>query len=84
MVFCNKRTNHGKSAVILALSLLIGAPTEVSMKNKLKNQKGQGVMEYLILTSLIGIICIMAVKGLGETIETRIDHVKREIAKNIK
>jgi Flp pilus assembly pilin Flp len=57
---------------------------EVTMKNKFKNQKGQGVMEYLILTSLIGIVCIMAVKGLGETIETRIGHVKDQIAKNIK
>jgi Flp pilus assembly pilin Flp len=57
---------------------------EVTMKNKFKNQKGQGVMEYLILTSLIGIVCIMAVKGLGETIETRIKHVKQEISNNIK
>jgi len=54
------------------------------MKIKFKNQKGQGVMEYLILTSLIGIVCIVAVKQLGTTIKTRIDHVKKEISENIK
>ncbi|MFT6633563.1 MAG: hypothetical protein ACJAS4_003534, partial [Bacteriovoracaceae bacterium] len=28
----------------------------------IKNQKGQGVMEYVILTGLVGIFCLAAVK----------------------
>lgn len=53
------------------------------MKLKFKNQKGQGVMEYLILTSLIGIACIVSVRLLGDTIKERIVKVKAEIVKNI-
>ena len=50
---------------------------------QLKN-KGQGVMEYLILTSLVGIFCLIAVKQFGEVIKTRINRMKTHISKNIK
>lgn len=46
--------------------------------------KGQGVMEYLILTSLVGIFCLIAVKQFGEVIKTRINRMKTHISKNIK
>jgi Flp pilus assembly pilin Flp len=53
--------------------------------NKLtKNQKGQGVMEYVIISSLVGIVCITAVKGFGTVIEERINDMKESITKNIK
>ncbi len=46
-------------------------------------QKGQGVMEYMIITSLIGIVCIAAVKNIGKSIETRLDHAKKQINRTI-
>jgi Flp pilus assembly pilin Flp len=49
-----------------------------------KNQKGQGVMEYVIISSLVGIVCITAVKGFGDVIKTRIETMKSSIVKNIK
>lgn len=49
-----------------------------------KNQKGQGVMEYVIISSLVGIVCITAVKGFGDVIKTRVETMKSSIIKNIK
>lgn len=49
-----------------------------------KNQKGQGVMEYVIISSLVGIVCITAVKGFGDVIKTRVESMKSSIVKNIK
>jgi Flp pilus assembly pilin Flp len=49
-----------------------------------KNQKGQGVMEYVIISSLVGIVCITAVKGFGKVIEERVNDMKESITQNIK
>jgi Flp pilus assembly pilin Flp len=56
---------------------------EESMKKLLKNQKGQGVMEYVIISSLVGIVCIAAVKGFGEVVQKRVENMKSSIVKNI-
>lgn len=48
-----------------------------------KNQKGQGVMEYVIISSLVGIVCITAVKQFGGVIEKRVEVMKEKITKNI-
>lgn len=53
------------------------------MNKIVKNQKGQGVMEYVIISSLVGIICIAAVKNFGKVIDKRIDGMKSAIVKNI-
>lgn len=53
------------------------------MKKLVQNQKGQGVMEYVIISSLVGIICITAVKGFGKVVKERIDDMKSSITKNI-
>ncbi len=50
----------------------------------LKNQKGQGVMEYVIISSLVGIICITAVKSYGKVIKERIDDMKESLTREIK
>ncbi len=50
---------------------------------KKNNQKGQSILEYIILTSLISIICIMAVKNLGGVIQRRINKIKQEIVRII-
>ncbi len=53
------------------------------MKKFLKNQKGQGIMEYVIISSLIGICCLAAVKQFGEVVKKRIDKMKSEVVDTI-
>jgi hypothetical protein len=53
------------------------------MKKILRNKQGQGVMEYLILSSLIGVFCLIAVKQFGEVVKTRIERMKGHITRNI-
>lgn len=54
-----------------------------SYKIKKLKQDGQGVMEYIIISSLIGIFCLIAVKQFGQVIQKRIDHMKRAIVKSV-
>lgn len=49
----------------------------------LKNNRGQGVMEYVILSSLIGIFCLIAVKQYGDVLNQRINNMKQYITKHI-
>jgi Flp pilus assembly pilin Flp len=53
------------------------------MKKLVKNQKGQGIMEYVIISSLIGICCLAAVKQFGEVVQKRVNNMKSEIANEI-
>ena len=41
-------------------------------------------MEYVIISSLVGIVCITAVKGFGGVIKERIGDMQESIVKNIK
>lgn len=50
---------------------------------KIVNNKGQGVMEYVVLTSLIGIFCLVAVKQFGQVIKSRIENIKEEVVEHI-
>jgi hypothetical protein len=53
------------------------------MKKLIRNQKGQGIMEYVIISSLIGICCLVAVKSFGEVIQQRIANMKGQVVKEI-
>jgi Flp pilus assembly pilin Flp len=53
-------------------------------KRILVDQKGQGVMEYVIISSLVGIVCITAVKGFGDVIKKRIQDMEHSIVDNLK
>jgi Flp pilus assembly pilin Flp len=57
--------------------------TKKKKPNLLKNQKGQGVMEYVIISSLVGIVCITAVKEFGGVINTRIKAMQAKIVDGI-
>ncbi len=52
-------------------------------KKILRNNKGQGVMEYLIITSLIGIVSIVAVRQFGTTVRNKINDVKVRLNEEI-
>jgi len=48
-----------------------------------RNQKGQGMMEYMIITAVVGIFCLGAMKNFGDSVNTRIDQMKRKITSDI-
>ena len=52
------------------------------MKAK-SNQSGQGIMEYVVLTSLIGIFCLVAVKQFGQVLKARVENIKQEIVEHV-
>ncbi len=49
----------------------------------IKEKKGQSVLEYIILTSLIGIFCLVGIKQFGERLKTRIKQMNQQIEKHI-
>jgi Flp pilus assembly pilin Flp len=55
------------------------------MKNSsvVKNQNGQAVMEYIMITALIGIFCLAAVKKMGKSLDTRLDQINKKITSEI-
>ncbi len=53
------------------------------MKTIFNNHQGQGIMEYVIISSLIGICCLVAVKQFGEVIQKRIENMKSQVANEI-
>jgi hypothetical protein len=53
------------------------------MKKIVKNQKGQGIMEYVIISSLVGICCLVAVRQFGEVIQKRIQNMKSHVSNEI-
>lgn len=53
------------------------------MKKLVKNQKGQGIMEYVIISSLIGICCLAAMKSFGEVVQKRIENMRSQISNEI-
>jgi Flp pilus assembly pilin Flp len=53
------------------------------MKKLIRNEKGQGIMEYVIISSLIGICCLVAVRQFGEVIQKRIENMKSQVTAEI-
>lgn len=53
-------------------------------KSVLKSKKGQGVMEYVILSTLIGVVCLVAIKSFGSTIHTRVKFMEKQVTEHIK
>ena len=55
---------------------------KATQKSKL-GERGQALMEYVIVSGLVGIFCLIAVKQFGEAIETRIRNMKKQVTENI-
>jgi hypothetical protein len=53
------------------------------MKKLVSNQKGQGIMEYVIISSLIGICCLVAVKQFGEVVQKRVENMKSFVSQEV-
>ena len=54
------------------------------MKKIIKNQKGQGIMEYVIISSLVGLCCLVAVREFGDVVKKRVDNLKSQVVSEIK
>ncbi|MBT3984645.1 MAG: Flp family type IVb pilin [Bacteriovoracaceae bacterium] len=56
------------------------------MLKNLKNQNGQSAMEYVILTALIGIVCLASFQKFGKDIDSKVKEVNKIFSKrtNIK
>ena len=54
------------------------------MKKFHKNEKGQGIMEYVIISSLVGICCLVAVRQFGEVVQKRIENMRSQVTEEIK
>lgn len=61
----------------------IRKPLTATLKKKSQEEKGQGVMEYMIITSLVGVLCLATMKDFGQVIKKRIDSAKSNIVKSI-
>lgn len=53
------------------------------MRKLLRDNKGQGVLEYIILASLIGIFCLVAIKEFGGVLKKRIEHMQGQVVDHI-
>ena len=53
-------------------------------KQNLLNKKGQTVMEYVIITGLVGVFCIYAVREFGQQIEQKVQSSIKRINRTIK
>lgn len=52
-------------------------------KRIVRNNKGQGIMEYIILSGLIGIFCLVAVKSIGTKMKTRLNQIEKRLNTDI-
>jgi len=54
-----------------------------TMKNIFKDQKGQGVLEYILISSLVGIFCLAAIKQVGKVLQKRVQNLKSSITREL-
>ena len=54
----------------------------MALRNYITNS-GQAIMEYIIISALIGLLCLMSVKTLVKTLKTKTDHLEKKIRERI-
>lgn len=54
-----------------------------SFMSILNNPMGQGLMEYMILTGLVSILCLVTIRNFGETIRNKMQQATEKINKTI-
>lgn len=45
-----------------------------------KNERGQGVLEYVIISGLIGVFCLVAVGKFGKTVKGKIEQMDKRVS----
>lgn len=51
-----------------------------NMMCNLKDKKGQGMVEYILIIALIGIVLIVTLTGVGDAIKAKFIEVKNALA----
>ena len=54
-----------------------------TMKKIFSGQKGQGVLEYILISSLVGIFCLAAIKQVGKVLQKRVENLKSSIVNEL-
>ncbi len=49
------------------------------MSKILRNQKGQGLIEYMILLALVVLVCVGSTKSLGKKVNSKFKEIKEQI-----
>lgn len=49
----------------------------------IRNCNGQGLMEYMILTGLVSILCLVTIRNFGESIRNKMQQATEKINKTI-
>ena len=49
----------------------------------MNNQKGQGLVEYIILMALVVLVCVSTTKLLGKKVNSKLKEVKEKIDEGI-
>lgn len=65
------------------MGLAVKPTKEIGMKfwNKItKNERGQGVLEYVIISGLIGVFCLVAVGKFGKTVKNKIEQMDKRVS----
>ncbi len=52
------------------------------LQSYFKSRRGQGLVEYIILVGLIGLLCFAAVKALGSNITNAFNHASSKVAES--
>jgi Flp pilus assembly pilin Flp len=50
---------------------------------KIRNQSGQGLVEYIILVALVVLVCVGSSKLLGKKINSKLKEMKEQIDEGI-
>jgi hypothetical protein len=53
------------------------------MGKKKCNFSGQGVLEYILVSSLVGVFCLLAIKQMGKVLQNRVENLKSSIAREL-
>ncbi len=52
------------------------------MNSTFTSEKGQGLFEYIILVTVIGLICLGTLKGLGKNLKALAQDMEKAVQKN--
>lgn len=53
------------------------------LRAQILNQCGQGLMEYMILTGLISVLCMLTVRNFGDAVKNKLQQATEKINKTI-
>lgn len=53
------------------------------MKQKMRDQSGQGLIEYMILLALVVLVCVSSTKLLGKKVNSKFKEIREQIDESV-